>query len=802
MSAESDSSGALSGLRVVDLTSRMGAYCGLLLANLGAEVILVEPPDGDPMRRQGPFQSDVPHPEGSLSFAAYHSNKRGIVLDLQSETGRETLQQLLRSADVLVEDRPQGYLEQLSLGYARLQSLNPALVVTSISGFGLSGPYRALKAPNIVAFAMGGLMNLCGHPGRPPLVGPCEIAYHLGSVHAAFGTLVAVYNRRGTGRGDHVEVSLQDVLVADPFLRIITRYSVTGQILERSGHSQSTTVAETYKCKDGYARIFCNQPDHWKRLVEWLGNPAELMDPKLEIVQNRHPLRPVIDRMIEARTLSSDTRTFFEEFQFRRLAAAPINSSSRFLEDPQTKHRQYLVEVNHAHLGRHRFPADPYKFSASPTRIERGAPLLGEHQQSVTSEWSQPSRWSELACRSAEITNSFPFAGIRVLSFPTGIVGPALGSLLAEHGAQVITVEAGRTLRSPQRGQRFQIATDLESHRNKKRVAINMKHPEGLTLAKQLIAMSDVVAENFSARVMASWGLDYPRMKEIREDIIMASLQAFGQTGPRRDFVSFGPILMAFSGMTYLWRDPEVERPGAACQTAFPDYVAPSYGALAILAALDYRARTGKGQYIDISQAETAASMLGPAYLEWLINDREPQPQGNFSSTAAPHGCYKCKGADSWCVISIETQEEWVRFCEIVGLGEWATDTRFVDLAARVAHKQELDALVESWTLQQTPNQVMLVLQRDGIAAGVVQTAEDLYRDPHLRERGFARDVFHKEVGWVTRAGPSIRLTEGDAFARDEFAHSAGEDNEVVFGELLGLSSAQIKDLTDREVLR
>ena len=374
--------------------------------------------------------------------------------------------------------------------------------------------------------------------------------------------------------------------------------------------------------------------------------------------------------------------------------------------------------------------------------------------------------------------------------------------MLAEHGAEVITVEAGRTLRSPSRGQRFQIATDLESHRNKKRVAINMKHPEGQVLAKQLIARSDVVAENFSARVMASWGLDYPRMSEVREDIIMASLQAFGQTGPRRDFVSFGPILMAFSGMTYLWRDPEVERPGAACQTAFPDYVAPSYGALAILAALHYRARTGKGQYIDISQAETAASMLGPAYLEWLINGREPEPQGNFSSTAAPHGCYKCKGDDRWCVISVETQEEWVRFCEIVGRREWATDARFVDLSGRVAHKQELDALVESWTMQQTPHQVMLVLQREGIGAGVVQTGEDLYRDPHLRERGFARDVYHPQVGWVTRGGPSVRLTAGDAFSRDEFAHSAGDDNEAVFGELLGLSSAQIKELTEREVLR
>ena len=154
--------------------------------------------------------------------------------------------------------------------------------MTSISGFGQSGPYRDFKTSSIVAFAMGGLMNLCGHPGRAPLMGPCDVAYHLGSVHAAFGTLVALFNRRGTGRGDHVDISLQDVLVADPFLRIITRYSVTGEVPERTGHSQATTVAETYKCKDGYARIFVNQPDHWRRFVEWLGNPPELIDPQLE----------------------------------------------------------------------------------------------------------------------------------------------------------------------------------------------------------------------------------------------------------------------------------------------------------------------------------------------------------------------------------------------------------------------------------------------------------------------------------------------------------------------------------------
>jgi len=665
----------------------MGGYGGLLLANLGAEVILVEPPGGEPLRSEGPFKNEEPHRERSISFAAYHSNKRGIVLDLDNDDDQSTLRELARAADVLLEDKPAGYLDGRGLGYSALQSINPGMVMTSITGFGQTGPYRDFKAPNIVAFAMGGLMNLCGHPGRAPLMGPCDVAYHLGSVHAAFGTLVALFNRRASGRGEHIDVSLQDVLAADPFLRVMTRYSVTGEIPQRTGHSQSTTVAETYQCRDGYARVFVNQADHWKRFVEWLGRPPELLDPKYEIAQNRFPLRQIVDRLVEARTLNYEVKKFFDEFQSLRLAAAPINPPSAFLVDEQTKHRNYVTEIGHAELGRHGFPGDPYQFSETPWRVQRGAPLLGEHQREIGQNFTHSSAWLT-ECQTAR-AGAAPakrlLDGIRIISFPTGIVGPALAGLLAEHGAQVISIEPGQSARSPQRGQKFQIAADLESNRDRRRIAVDMKHPDGVVLVKRLIAKSDVVMENFSARVMASWGLDYPHLKEIRRDIIMASLQAFGQTGPRREYVSFGPILMSYSGMAYLWRDPEIERPGAGCQTAFPDYVAPSYGALAILAALHYRARTGHGQYIDISQAETAASMIGPAYLEYLINGREPQPQGNFAAAAAPHGCYRCKGDDRWCVIAIQSQEEWIRFCELAGHREWLTDHRFSEPGARVA---------------------------------------------------------------------------------------------------------------------
>lgn len=788
--------GPLSGMRVVDLTGRMGGYCGHLLANFGADVVLIEPLSGDPLRSEGPFKGNVADREGSLAFAGYHTNKRGIVLDLASDC--EKVRELIRAADVLIEDKAAGELDKLGFGYEQLCALNPRLVVTSISGFGRVGPYRDFVAPSIVAFAMGGLMNLCGHPERPPLMGPCDIAYHLGSVHAAFGTLVALFNRRGSGKGAHIDVSLQDVLAADPFLRIITRYSVTGEIPERTGHSQSTTVAETYACKDGFARIFVNQADHWRRFVEWLGNPPELLDAKFEAVPARLPLRPMIDKLVEERTRNYEAKKFFEEFQSKRLAAAPINSPSAFLADEQTQHRGFVQMVDHAQIGRHGFPGDPYHFSASPCTLRRGAPLLGEHQDEVFRDWAKPSSFSATSAGN----NAKPFfAGIRVISFPTGIVGPALAGLLAEHGAEVISIEAGRAMRSPQRGQYFQVATDFEANRNRKRIAINMKDTEGVALAKRLIAKSDVVLENFSARVMASWGLDYEKIKAIRPDIIMASLQAFGQTGPRRDYVSFGPILMSYSGMAYLWRDPEIERPGAACQTAFPDYIAPSYGALAIMAALHHRAETGEGQYIDISQGETAAAMIGPAYLEYLVNGNEPQPQGNFSANMAPHGAYRCKGDDRWCALAVETDEQWVKLCQIMRHKEWAEDPRFVNKASRINNRLELDALIESWTIKHTPHQVMIMLQREGIGAGVVQTAEDLYRDPHLRERGLAREVHHNPIGWVTRAGPSMRFLDGGQ-TREEYSHTAGTDNESVLRELLEMSEAEIKALAERGVLR
>jgi crotonobetainyl-CoA:carnitine CoA-transferase CaiB-like acyl-CoA transferase len=207
------------------------------------------------------------------------------------------------------------------------------------------------------------------------------------------------------------------------------------------------------------------------------------------------------------------------------------------------------------------------------------------------------------------------------------------------------------------------------------------------------------------------------------------------------------------------------------------------------------------GVFVARTAAGVRVAVTGAGACVFRVAAMETALAGNFSADAAPHGCYRCKGDDRWCAIAVDSQEDWIHFCEIAGHREWIADPRFADLNARVANRQELDATVEQWTRKYTPHQVTMMLQRENIAAGIVQTAEDLYRDPHLRERGFAREVFHRGIGWVTRAGPSVRLTERRFQPRDE-AHVAGEDNEAVFGEILGLSRDEIDDLTDRKVLR
>lgn len=387
-------------------------------------------------------------------------------------------------------------------------------------------------------------------------------------------------------------------------------------------------------------------------------------------------------------------------------------------------------------------------------------------------------------------------AGVRILDFTWVVAGPVATRILADQGAEVIKVERRDSLDLGSRRGGF----TGNLFRGKESTVINMSDSRGREIARQLVALSDVVIDNFSARVMHNWGMDYESLKQIKPDIIAVSMSGFGHTGPHKDYVSYGPTLQALSGYTVLMRHQGKEPAGWGY--SYADMSGGYSGALAILMALWYRRRTEQGQFVDLSQFETISSVVGPALLNILANNATIAPFGNRSQEgpAAPHGIYRCAGNDRWCAIAVFTQEEWDAFCRVLGDPAWTKDQRFVALADRLQHQDALDCYVEEWTQQCTPEDVMTKLQQAGIAAGVVANGEDLDRNPQLRARGYWAQVWTPEGDAVVLDGPPIKLSTTPGYVAAP-GPLLGEHTDAVLHRLLGYSETDIAQLKTERVV-
>ena len=388
--------------------------------------------------------------------------------------------------------------------------------------------------------------------------------------------------------------------------------------------------------------------------------------------------------------------------------------------------------------------------------------------------------------------------GIRVLDFTWIHAGPSATRILSDQGAEVIKVESNNAL-SVVGGPASATARGLGQRHNwnagKLSISLNMKTPQGIAIAKRLVAVSDVVAENFSGRVMPSWGLDYDSIRPINPGIIMLSMSGLGRTGPWKDRVSYGQTLQAWSGFTELTGFPDADPSGPA--SAYSDAVGGMAGAQAVLLALIHRSRTGRGQWLDVSQFESLSSLLETLVLDMSVNgsaavstrtgNRLPHGGG------APHGAYRCQGDDRWVAISVFTDEEWRAFVEVLGNPQWAADPRFASSNARERNADALDAGVETWTVERTAEEAMTLLQAAGIAAGVVQSGEDLSRDPQLKERDFFRRVpdHQGEVRIIESAPYKLSRTPGSV---TRGAPVFAADMTYVLRELLGMSDDEVEE--------
>lgn len=375
---------ALSGRRVLDLADEKGTYCAKVLADMGADVIKIEPPGGHPSRRVGPFVHDVPHPERSLHFFHYNASKRSITLNLETVDGREIFRKLVKTADILIETFPPGYLDQLGLGYGSLAEIHPAFIMTSITGFGQTGPYRDYKAPDIVGVAMGGQMYISGTADSPPLMPYGSQAYHPTCLYAAVGTLCALYVRNLTGRGQHVDVSMQECVAST--VDLVNLFYIYGKkIVTRIGTEHALSApGKVFKCKDGKDFMVMNLNP---QLVEWMkreGMAGDLTDERWLYPFYRRQHREHLNELLEAWALTHTSDELFEGGQAIHLSFGPVSTPEEVLENPQLVARGFFVDVEYPELGMTlRELGAPYKFSESPWRVSRRAPLTGEHNEEV-----------------------------------------------------------------------------------------------------------------------------------------------------------------------------------------------------------------------------------------------------------------------------------------------------------------------------------------------------------------------------------------------------------------------------------
>lgn len=802
--------GALEGIKVLDLGHSVSApYCAKLFADYGADVLKIEPPSGDCARQWGPFPQDRPHPEKSGLFFFLNTNKRGITLDVTSATGREHLLHLVAGADVLIENNPPQLMRELRLDYATLATVNPNLVMISITPFGQTGPYSEWHGYDLNAFHLTAAgSRYCGRPGEPPLEHGTFAADFYGATAAAAWGLAAVCGRQQAGGGQHLDVSCAEVIAA-VFVgcQNIGAYAQDGKFDRRTGVGMSLGAPATIlPCKDGYVWILALETAQWNGLARVMGNPEwmqlEMFQEMFVRAQNADAMYPLIEQW----TMEHSKWEIMERCQAAGCPVSAVFTVAEAAEHPHLKERGYIVDLEHPQLGRIRDLGPPFKLPASPGGPTHPAPLLGQHNDEVFTAPHSTIHHPQSAVRNPQ-SERLPLTGLRVANFGWVWAGPVVGQTLSFLGAEVYKIESRARIdltrmlppfaggvRDPDRS-----ISNHAGWAGNGSVSLNLKNPAAQELARQLIARCDVVVENFGPGAMQEMGLHYEALRAVKPDVVMLSMPAAGLYGPLKDVRTYGLSLSSITGLDSV--TGYVDGPPVPFENAFADPFNGIMGAFAILVALQYRTHTGEGQHIDYSQQEALMQLVGPAFMDYVLNQRVAAPLGNRHplAAAAPHGVFPCAGEDRWISIVTATEEEWRGLLAAMKAPEWAQGAEFAASAARVRNIEALHEHVAAWTRDFNDYELAQLLQRHGVAAAPVLNVADLLHDPHYRARGTFIEVRHPLGFLETIYGAYIKASRTPA--RVEPGPCIGRDNEHVFKELLGLSEERYRQLIEDKVI-
>jgi crotonobetainyl-CoA:carnitine CoA-transferase CaiB-like acyl-CoA transferase len=781
----------LKGYRALDLTGLSGQLAGRMLADLGMEVIKIEPPGGDPVRKLAPFIKASNGAELSTTFAHLNAGKHSKVIDLNSDAGRSAFREQVKSADVVIESSQPGEMNAKGMGYKDLAAVNPGIVMGSITCFGQNGPKKNLAYNDLVGLAESGILFTCGDPATPPCRAPESQAYYFASLFATAGILAALYRREKTGQGDHIDASMQETLATHE--HIIRLWANEKQIVKRAGSQHgSVAPAKIFPCKDGFVYLYVTR-QHWKLfLTIWKDHPEVFDAPAWlnNVYRREHAdeLNPAVEKFLSGFTMAEITALLQE----KGIPCVPVNTPMGFANDEHVQSRGFMTEVQHAEFGRAKQPAMPFIIDGSRPPVGsvpaldswRDASASGEKRQAVTQREAKP--------------GNGPLDGMRIVSFDHVLAGPYGTTILAELGADVIKVESSKggmdpfrffgTGEDPNVSPRF-----LEFNRNKRSFTVNLKHPKGQGVLHDLVAKADAVLDNYSVDVVDRIGLGYRQLCAVKPDIINLRMPGLGTTGPKRHYSTVGVNITAFTGLTYMWNHPGVTNPPVGAQLVFPDYVSGVLCAIIIISGVLYRDRQKKGAFIDLAQSEATAFMIGSNLMGAASSGKNPEPIGNTSLSVAPHNCYLCKGEDRWCVIAAENEQQWQALAKILG-SNVAGDPRFASNAARLKNRAALDEIISAWTRTRDAFAIRDELQAAGIPSGVAQTGEDLVNDPQLKARGFIVAVENPRLGKVVLPNFPLQFANAKLTRRWEFP-VLGKDTETVLRDVVGYDEARISSL-------
>ncbi len=830
--------GPLADLSVIEVSGPIGQYTGRLLADLGADVIKVEPPEGDPVRRWDPFLPTVDAPENSLDFLLLNANKRGICLDLSASDGREGLSRLVAAADILIEswrpgEAPEGFEHE------QLSRLRPDLIRASITGWGLSGPRAGWAYSDMIGVAAAGVMAQSGFPGQPPeRLGDVQ-GYRSAAIAAAAGILTALHHRDLSGEGQQVEVSMQEAMSIAQQNALPTA-DILGFSIKRRGENPRLGFVMpglgTYECEDGHVFAmlggvgsgiaglvdFMEETDEAGELrvaplAEFISGTlaagritAVMQDPAQ--AGDAEPLLEQIDVVVRRFMRNHTKQYLYEEGQRRRISIGMVSTPADLSKNPQLAARDWFTRVDDPGRGVElRYPGQPWLLGASTASIRRPAPLLGEHDAEIERELAAaPARTTAAPPASNEGNGTRvakrPLEGLKVLDLSWFGAGPIAARALALAGAEVIRVETekrpdGLRIGSPRPpgAEGYNVSGYFNNFNNEKRsVTIDLTTERGHELGLGLVRWADIFLTNMTNRAIEQIGLTPDVVIEANPKIIALYQSMQGLDGPHQGFLGFGAVLCAIGGAFYTMGSEHRAPTGPG---SYPDFsINPMHATVALLAALRHRRNTGEGQLIDMSQLESSVAAMAMPLFAYDNAGLEHRREGNRVPWAAPHGAFQVLGEDRWVAIACDTEPRWQAFAAACGHPEWADDPRFTTLADRKSNEDALEALVAEWAVTQDEVAAVECLQAVDVPATVVQEALDVLNDDHLAARGYFVYPEHAEAGRRAHDGPAWSLSRTPVEIRGP-SPLLGEHTYEVCSEVLGLSSDEIAELLLEKVL-